>query len=286
MESLRILIRRKDHSSTTAESVAKAALKTAKGAELHDIAETISKDPFLALKVIRIAGSPSFGAHRIQSVQHAVELLGYRQIASILISVAMAIHADEAMRIQGMDPHRFRMRSLVTAGLARLMAQKSSSVDPDLAYMAGLFADCGYLGISRFLPKQMTMIALTYQKGCARPLAEVEGYYLGFEHTEVGELMAEEYSFCSSVTSAIRWHHTPMMAGFEEQAVVDLVHLAMFTADQLGYLPFEACPASELDLFCCDRLQIDPEAFQSRLSTITDDAAAHNEMLDQQSLAA
>lgn len=280
LESMRIMIRRKDHTSPTMTIIVQALAAIATGVSPRDMAEIIGKDPSLSLKVVRVASSAAFYAGDVRSIRHAIDLLGPLQVGSILASIQMVEHTESLSKVQGMDQQAFRLRSLLTAGTARTIARKIGTVDPDLAHITGLLLDCGYLCMAGFFPREMSMVALSASKAQDEDIRDIEKYYLGFDHTEVSELMTKEHGLSPAICDASRWHHEPMFAQEQNRMLVDIVHLADWIAAKLGYSTFKNAAPPRLDDYACKRLGLQPADMESMLGPLKSEAMQHDQAID------
>ncbi|MBX3117913.1 MAG: HDOD domain-containing protein [Fimbriimonadaceae bacterium] len=276
LDSLRIMIRRKDQTSPMQAIIVQALTAIAAGEPPRDVAEVVGKDPSLSLKVVRVASSAAFYAKPVQSIRHAIDLLGPLQVGSILASLQMVSNSDSLSKVQGMDQQGFRLRSLLTAGTARTIARKIGTVDPDLAHITGLLLDCGYLCMAGFFPREMSMVALSASQAPNEDVRGIEKYYLGFDHTEVGELMTGEHGLAQAICEASRWHHEPIFASEPNRALVDIVHLADWIAAKLGYTTFPNSAIPKLDDYACKRLGIQPADLESMFGPLMTEAMQHD----------
>ncbi len=281
LDSMRIMIRRKDQTSPMMAIIIKALAAIAAGATPRDTAEIIGKDPILSLKVVRVASSAAFYANEVQSIRHAIDLLGPLQVGSILASLQLAAHAESLSKIQGIDQQAFRLKCLLTAGTARTISRKSTAVDPDLAHIAGLLLDGGYLCMASFFPREMCMVALSASKAPNEDVRDIEKYYLGFDHTDVGVLMMEEFGLAPAICEASRWHHEPMFATDEHRTLVDIVHLADWIAAKLGYSIFPGSALPKLDDFAVKRLGIQPADLEAMFGSMVSEAMQHDRAIEQ-----
>lgn len=280
LDSMRIMIRRKFQTSPAAAIMVQTLTAIASGAPPREIADIVGKDPGLSLKVVKVASSAAFNAKEVQSIRHAIDLLGPLQVGSILASLQMVSNSESLNKVQGMDQQSFRMRALLTAGTAKTIARKAQAVDPDLAHIAGLLIDSGYLCMANFYPREMSMVALSASKAPNEDVRDIEKYYLGFDHTQVGELMTAEHGLAESICESSRWHHEPMFAKDEHKSLVDIVHLADWVAAKLGFSAFPNSAAPTLDEYTCKRLGIDPEEIKQMFTSMVSEAIQHDEAID------
>ena len=99
-----------------------------------DIAETIQTEPSLAVKLIRYVNSALCGLeYKIESIQHAVTLVGLRKIRTICSLTAL-------VSATGNKPTEFTRMVLVRAKMAENIATEIGLAAPEQCFLAGLFS--------------------------------------------------------------------------------------------------------------------------------------------------
>jgi putative nucleotidyltransferase with HDIG domain len=163
------------------------------------LAEIISSDQSLSVKVLSLANSAYFG-HRakIGTIQHAVAVIGMNMLKQVSLGVLVC----GALGRGGHKRREFWKHSFGTAMASALIAQRSRIAGVDLCFMAGLLHDVGRMIIETYFPNDRDM-----------------------DHTEVGAWMAERWQLPPQLVSAIAHHHS-MDAGHLAQPIVSCVHAA------------------------------------------------------------
>ena len=117
-------------------------------ATYQDVARLINEEPLIASEVVKVANSPLFRpkAGEVTSVEHAAQLLGMRELASIASTVMMK-------KVFDIKPIYFKLfskylwdHSLHCAWACRYLAKKAGE-DPFTAHLIGLVHDIGKLVI-------------------------------------------------------------------------------------------------------------------------------------------
>jgi len=186
------------------------------------IAEIIQCDAGLALRLLRIANSPMYGfANKIRSVDHAVVVLGFRCVRDLGLSMA---GADMFVQGETAAPQRKALwqHSLGCATVARLLAEHVPNVQPNEAFLGGIFHDVGKLVLYDLVPDEYIELNDT-----SNPLSLVdeERQAFGLTHEEVGVRCSEDWRLPPIITHAIGHHHTPESAG-RDKPFVSLIHVA------------------------------------------------------------
>lgn len=187
----------------------------------------IRNDPALSAKILRVANSAMFGfTSKVTTLEHAIALLGFNQVQSLLIGVAIF----DRFRTNCLDLYGFWTHSVATAVGARFLAQKVW-VNADHAFMGGLLHDIGKLAFVYLYGRlYLNTLQLQYQESLSSREAEVRT--LGCFHTTMGSMMAEQWSLPGEYLQVIRHHHEPLQAAKSYQPLCILVGIANLAAHE------------------------------------------------------
>ncbi|BBD09208.1 HDOD domain-containing protein [Desulfovibrio ferrophilus] len=187
----------------------------------NDIARVVSTDVGLSAKLLKLVNSPFYGfADTIDSIAHAVSLVGIKEISTLALGIS-TINFFKDIPPELMDMKTFWRHSLSCGILSRLIAmrakKKDPSIEPDRLFTAGLLHDVGRLIIFKKQP-YASVQALLYARENMLPLVDAEAEVLGFDHTEVANLLLSEWNFPAAITAAIVHHHDPQAAQNPKEA--------------------------------------------------------------------
>ena len=180
-------------------------------AELAEIAGVIAKDPILSVKLIRLVNSAAFSARReITSLQHAVSLLGLRQVKSWATLLSLSSMSDKPHTLSLLAATRAKMCQLVAASFA-------SPSESDAYFMSGLlssldaFFDMELPDILTAMPLSKDVMdgLLTGQGKIGLILASVianeRAQWDKIDWNRLGELNVGEREFEKAYLESIRW---------------------------------------------------------------------------------
>ena len=104
-------------------------------AELSEIATIIAEDPVLSVKLIKLVNSAAFSGRReITSLQHAVSMLGLRQVKSWATLLSLSNMADK--------PSELSVQAMIRAKMCQLLAECfTTSTDSDAYFTTGLLSN-------------------------------------------------------------------------------------------------------------------------------------------------
>jgi putative nucleotidyltransferase with HDIG domain len=164
------------------------------------LATHLEKDPFISSRLLRVANSPLFGGMvRATTMESVVARLGIKQLLGLLQELAaeqVFASRDPAIRnaFRGIWEH-----CLGVAHLARDLATELKSLDPNTAYLGGLFHDIGKPVVAALL--------LEVERGTATNQSFVSGgvWQLAIEecHRDVGAIIAYRWFLPREVAAAV-----------------------------------------------------------------------------------
>jgi HD-like signal output (HDOD) protein len=197
-----------------------------------DVAQAISNDPALASKVLRIANSAYYGLKaQVTSLDLAVALLGFKVIRNIVVTATLLDTFSGATRDTPLRPEEFWTHSLRAAVGARMIHMrflKGDRAAADEAYVAGLLHDLGKLVLLDGKRREYyDLIQGAHGDGGSLSGREQEQY--GFDHSDVGAVLARRWNLPESIISAIGGHHDPESDEVEPRAAA-LAHVADYVA--------------------------------------------------------
>ncbi|MDL2272579.1 HDOD domain-containing protein [Desulfovibrio sp. OttesenSCG-928-I05] len=195
-------------------------------ASTEQIAKVISYDQALTSRVLRMVNSPIYGfPGRISSLQHAIMLLGFNVIRSLIISTVAFDAMNKSMR--GLWEHSMGC-SLCSAEIARLIGKEN----PEEFAVAGLLHDLGKAVFMLQLPdagREVSWLVETKDL----PFFDAESAILGFSHDRINKWLGEHWNLPLIIREGMIYHHDPMSAQFYPD-VAAAVQLADFLVRLFG----------------------------------------------------
>ena len=191
-------------------------------ADYGEIADKVSKDQTLSLKILRLVNSAHFGLSRkVSSIDQAVVMLGMVRLKTLVIASGIA---GSVKQVDGLDLKKFWSESFRVAALAKWFAERDTNVDPDIAFTAGLIHNIGRLLLHLAQPMRAQAIqTLIEESNCSRSDAEMER--LNFTSPEAGQALLDLWKFPAELGIAVRQHKQP--TSFEEpSSLAAIVNLA------------------------------------------------------------
>jgi len=194
------------------------------------LSNLVSRDQVLTAKILKIANSSFYGfSGEINTVKHAVVILGYDSLKEISLSMSVFNVFKSDKKNKYFDVTEFWKHSIGVGMCARLIAEKISYPNTSEAFTAGILHDLGKVVLNQYLPydflKMQEMVNLDNI-----PVAVAEKEIFGVGHSQVGTWLATRWKLPEKLTSAIEFHHCPWV--FEGE---DLIPVIIFLANRLAF---------------------------------------------------
>ena len=171
--------------------------------DLRKIAQIISKDMALTAAMLKTANSPFFGLRtKVESAQQAVMTMGLSNALGIVTGITLknAIGAKE----QSLE--RFWDSAEKVANVATYLSGKVPGVPKELAYMYGLFRDCGIPIMMQKFPEYIKTL-MKANTGSKLAFTSIEDEAHATNHATLGYLLAKSWSLPNSICQAVLNHH-------------------------------------------------------------------------------
>jgi len=173
-------------------------------ADLKDVMET---DAALSARVLRCVNSSAYALRaKITNLQQAIAYLGLKQIRNLAITASVS---DLFKKSETIGPYcrSGLWRHLVSVGIcSRLIAMRLQLMNFEDMFLAGLLHDIGIILEDQHVHDGFCEVIERLSED--KTLAETEREVLGFDHGQLGELVAALWGFPEAVKATIRQHHT------------------------------------------------------------------------------
>lgn len=212
-----------------------SALEDERGGARH-WAAPIASDPALAVRTLRLANSPFYGAPgRIGNVPDAVRMLGRHTLGTLVRAAMVASQFPSALEVPGFVLLDFWRHALAAALAARAIA-RATGHDEEQAFTAGLLHDIGRLVLATHFAQPLAQ-ALAAAAAADLPERQAELALLGVDHAALGAEVARHWKLPETLAQALHDHHAPPDAPHPEAgagpSLAAVVHLADAVAHAL-----------------------------------------------------
>lgn len=192
-------------------------------AKYNEIAEKVSHDQTLSLKILRVVNSAYFGLSRqVSSIEEAVIMLGMERLKTLVIASGFA---NSVSSVEGINLQKFWAETFRIAEMAKWLAKHSPRVEPDTAFATGVVHNIGRLLLHLAAPNQAKAVQqLVQESNVSRTAAELERF--GFTSQAAGRELLISWHFPYEVCDSLVHYRQPLAAGASPLAQV--LHLAAY----------------------------------------------------------
>jgi len=172
-----------------------------------ELADLIEKDIVLAGNVLRTVNSALYGRRgTINSVRHAVSLMGLAKIRNVTMSLSLARMWSSTGSTPGWFPAQFNLHAVACAILADQLAAELPVEYPEGAFTAGLLANIGMMLVAISLPEERQQIEADYLSG-GGSLEDCERKLLGLTHADLSMEVLQQWNLPLPIQLAVLNHH-------------------------------------------------------------------------------
>jgi HD-like signal output (HDOD) protein len=232
---------------------------------MQDVAQLIVYDPGMTARMLRIVNSAYFGfASKIETVNHAVSILGVQQIRDLVLATAIADALGD-YECEHLDVKQFWLRSVYRAIAARNLAGVCSLMDGERMFVAGLLSGIGHLIMYQSIPV-LAQQAQREADASEKPLHRVERDLIGFDHAQVASALMKNWQLPDSLVAVIEHHLEPDPAA-EYLLDTAIVHIAALIGEAFAQnrpldevlvnVDGHAWDATGLDIGRCEAVDIE-----------------------------
>jgi HD-like signal output (HDOD) protein len=202
-----------------------------------DLEREISVDPGFSAKVLQQANSAYYALPRpVRSVKEAVTLLGFKQVRFIAMQAGVFDFFVGKNDKDSLRRRQWWRHALDTAQANLILAKGNKTVQPDIAYTAGLFHSLGRTLLCRNSAPKYDKVEFLMEKGA--PAWQAEQAVFGCHHGHVVIAAAQAWRFPDDLSQCLDYLEPafPGEPGAEARANLYVAHL-IATFVQKGAVP-------------------------------------------------
>jgi HD-like signal output (HDOD) protein len=165
-----------------------------------DLARLIEKDPTLAVRLLRLGNSAFFrGSQPVSTLEGAIVKIGFHRLRIMALSFSLR-ETFPMGKVGSLDYERFWRSSLYQALLAKSLAQRLRTCNPEEAFVAGLTLEIGLLVLFDILIKGKNGEIPEDPNSLERTLSMEREQY-GIDHRQVGEAALRFWKFPEGIVT-------------------------------------------------------------------------------------
>lgn len=225
MPTIESIIEEIDHLKPVSDVAGKVmALLNDPDCGMSDLSDIIRHEPALTANVLKLANSAYFGLPgKIDDAKQAVVYLGMTQVVDLVLLVSCSESFNGSHDGYGLNTGELWKSAVSAAIMANDLAEIKGLKQSSLSFTGALLRDIGKVVLDQHVKSEKEKI-LNRVKTQKITFKEAERQLLGFDHTQVGAMVAKNWNFPPALQCIIRYCHTPLEAKgcFLEASIVHL----------------------------------------------------------------
>ncbi len=171
--------------------------------ELHELVTTLSLDPAVSARVLKMANSVYYDQQRqVTTVERAIIIIGQNTLRNMALDSSLR----NAKRTYGLLERRLWENAIGSAVACRLIALEAGGYEAEEAYLAGLLHHIGktvMINRDKDLYQEVQRI-VDREEG---ELIDVERGLFAYSHEMVGAALLDHWNFPEHLITATHHHH-------------------------------------------------------------------------------
>lgn len=188
---------------------------------IKELEKIIGRDQAFSARLLRIANSPYYGRDRsIDTISTGILLIGFNTMKSLVVAASL----KDLHRKFGLFEQRLWEHSLGVSIAASLLALETKLLSPEEAMIGGLIHDVGKTILNNAMPESYSVIVeKVYETGMS--FADIENEMLGFNHCQVGGLIARKWKLPRNLEAVVEHHHAADFGVLNDKALETLCRI-------------------------------------------------------------
>jgi HD-like signal output (HDOD) protein len=179
---------------------------------MSDLSDIIRHEPALTANVLKLANSSYFGLPgKINDAKQAVVYLGMTQVVDLVLLVSCSESFSGSHGGYGLNTGELWKSAVSAAILANDLAEIKGLKQTGLFCTGALLRDIGKVVLDQHVKSAIEPI-LNRVNSQSMTFRAAERQVLGFDHCQVGAMVAENWHFPTPLQCIIRYSHTPLEA--------------------------------------------------------------------------
>ncbi len=205
------------------------------GQSNEQLVDWLAADGELCQRLLRWCNTPLYNLARpFSSLEEACRVMDARELARLAVLACVRGHFLPDLGIDQYDRETLWNHSIAVGAVASMISRSSGCGDPSTVFVAGTLHDIGLCASERLAPEAFAaVIALVDELS---PTHEVERELLGWDHTELGEAVLNQWGMPESVAAVARYHHdAEQVLNGPHGAAVACVSVANYLCSRAGW---------------------------------------------------
>lgn len=201
--------------------------------DMQEVASVIERNTVLSGEVIKLANQPIFlrkGAEQVRTIKSALEALGVGRIKNLVVGLGFKTQIKDSVFDALID------HSLDVAKISASLSRWVDDIDPDEAYLAGLFHNAGAFILAMKFDDYEDFFYKTMTHSYTGLALEAKRYKVS--HNIYGLLVAKKWNLDNIFAQVILVHHQKDLSKISNdkvRALVAIIQLASVIACETSF---------------------------------------------------
>ncbi|MCP4292240.1 MAG: HDOD domain-containing protein [bacterium] len=171
-----------------------------------DLANCILKDQALTMRVLKVVNSALYqrrGQEKVRTVRRAVIVMGFETVRKLALGLSVFDMMSKLSRSPWLAV--ITRHSLITAAFAQILAESTTTVHAEEAFVTALIHDIGKVVLLECSPAAMDEVLADLSGGI--PALEAERRHFGITHDRAGRRLSARWGLPVQLQNVIGDHH-------------------------------------------------------------------------------
>ncbi len=176
---------------------------------IDDIQEIIQLDQTMTLKLLKLVNSSFYGfSQKVNSVKEAVIILGTDEIMNMAFGLGLSESFKEPGSGGLIETRVLWKHSVETALVGKYLCREKKKLADQGIFAACILHDFGKLFLVKNFPEEYQKV-IERSKETHLPVYDLEEEVFGYNHGDIGGMIAGKWNLPESLVQAISFHHHP-----------------------------------------------------------------------------
>ena len=195
---------------------------------LPDLSKVIEYDSSVTANLLKVANSAYFGRPgKFDSVHQAIVYLGMDHVVDLVLLSSGADNLKSEQIGYDLQKGDLWKYSVLSALIARELAEKKNFGKPHLIFTASLLKDIGKAILDQYVGDVLEEINTIVEEQHLT-FREAEKQVIGIDHAELGGMVVQSWNFSPEMVEIIRNHHHP-----QESSITEVESSIVYLADTI-----------------------------------------------------
>lgn len=183
---------------------------------LPDLSKVIGYDSAVTANLLKVANSAYFGRPgKFDSIHQAIVYLGMDHVVDLVLLASGADNLKPEQTGYDLQKGDLWKYSVLSALIARELAENKGIDKPHLIFTAALLKDIGKVILDQYVGDAFEEInTMVVEKKLT--FREAEKQVIGIDHAELGGMVAKSWNFSPEMVEIIQNHHHPQKSSISE----------------------------------------------------------------------